>query len=96
MFPAYRSGRAFARLWDEANCYLRARGIAWSMSRISAFSQKSLAAHRRLDARRVGRANFLRWRGGQIMIASVPPYLHIALGGGRHPEVRLCGPGAAT
>ncbi len=96
VFPAYRSGRAFARLWDEANCYLRSRGVAWSMSRISAFSPNSLAAHLRLGARRVGRANFLRWRGGQIMVASVPPYLHIALDGGRHPEVRLCGPGAAT
>ena len=96
VFPVYRSGRVFARLWDEANCYLHARGVGWSMSHISAFSPNSLAAHRRLGARRIGHANFLRWRGVQIMMASVPPYLHLALGGSRHPEVRLCGPGAAT
>ena len=57
--PGFRLGRSFARLWDAANDLLRARGIGWSISRISAFNPASLAAHARLGTVPLCYATFL-------------------------------------
>lgn len=87
--PAHRSGLAFARLWDEANAFLRQRGVEHSWSRISAFNPGSLASHARMGAETVGRATFLRLGGCQLMIASLPPYRHLSLGRSRRPIIEL-------
>ena len=76
--PEHRSGLGFARLWDEANGWLRRRGVAFSWSRISAFNPGSLASHARLGARVAGKATFFRLGPCQLMIASLPPYFHIS------------------
>lgn len=78
--PGERLGLTFPRLWDTASGYLRERGIRWSLSRISAFNPASLAAHRRLGARRIGSATFLLMGSVQLMLSSFPPYLHLSLG----------------
>lgn len=57
--PRYRLGRSFARLWQAANNLLRAQGIEWTLSRISAFNASSLAAHARLGTVSLGYATFL-------------------------------------
>lgn len=91
--PEHRMGRTFARLWDGANAYLRARGIAWSLSRISAYNAGSLKSHGRLGARVIGRASFLVLGPLQISWASVPPYVHLSWGrraGG--PRLRIRAP----
>ena len=77
--PEHRNGLGFARLWDEANNLLRQRGVAVSWSRISAFNPGSLASHKRLGAKIVGSATFLKIGMAQFMIASGPPYLHCSL-----------------
>lgn len=87
--PEYRNGLGFARLWDEANAFLRQRGVACSWSRISAFNTGSLAAHARLGARVVARATFFRLGPGQLMVASVPPYLHLSLARAQMAAIRL-------
>jgi hypothetical protein len=87
--PEHRSGLGFARLWDEANRFLRQRGIAASWSRISAFNPGSLAAHARLGAKVVGKATFLRLGTCQLMLASMPPYFHLSLRRSEMPSIRL-------
>lgn len=87
--PEYRSGLGFARLWDEANDFLRQRGVAFSWSRISAFNSGSLASHARLGAKIVGNATFLRIGACQLMVASVPPYVHCSLRQEDVPSIRL-------
>lgn len=75
--PEYRLGRLFARLWDFANCELRARRYRWTISRISAFNPESLAAHSRLGARRLGSAVFIVAGSLQVSFASFRPHLHL-------------------
>ena len=87
--PEHRSGLGFARLWDEANAFLRQRGVAFSWSRISAFNPGSLAAHGRLGAKILGKATFFRFGPCQIMVASMPPYLHLSLRRSTIPSIRL-------
>lgn len=90
--PDLRHGLAFARLWDAANAYLRARGVKWSFSRISAFNPHSLASHGRLGARRIGVVTFLVLGPWQLFMAARPPYLHVSAGPGSVPRIPLYAP----
>ncbi|ADE16267.1 conserved hypothetical protein [Nitrosococcus halophilus Nc 4] len=87
--PDYRSSLVFARLWDEANGYLRERGIRWTLSRVSAFNRMSRESHRRLGAVDVGSALFLVMGGRQLMFSTCRPYLHISSGSASIPVVRV-------
>lgn len=87
--PEHRRGLGFARLWDEANDFLRRRGVAYSWSRISAFNPASLASHARLGAEIVGSATFLKAGTCQLMVASVPPYVHFCRRRADMPSIRL-------
>jgi hypothetical protein len=87
--PEHRLGLGFARLWDAANAYLRERGIEWSVSRISAFNPRSLAAHSRLGIRRLGSAVFFRLGRVQLTLSSLPPKAHFSLGPNRIPVFML-------
>jgi hypothetical protein len=87
--PEYRTGIAFARLWDEANAYLRRQGVAVTFSRIGTVNRASFASHARLGARRIGMATFLRLGPAQFMVATAWPYLHLSRGRGSRPNLRL-------
>jgi len=76
--PEHRMGRTFARLWAAANEYLRARGVRWSLSRISGYNPASFNSHKRLGARVIGRASFLRIGNWQLMWSNRAPYLHLS------------------
>lgn len=91
--PEARGGLGFLRLWDEVNAVLRERGIAWSISRISAFNPGSMQVHGRLGARELGWALFLRLRGWQLAVASCPPRLHLSTSAASRPTYRLAPPG---
>lgn len=91
--PAHRLGFAFARLWDTANVFLTEQGVRWTVSRISAFNPGSLAAHRRLGARRIGSALYLGLGSWQLMVADVRPYVHLGVKPGHVPELTLVPPG---
>lgn len=93
LVPEHRSGLGFARLWDEANAFLRQRGVACSWSRISAFNPVSLASHARLGARVAGRATFLRLGPCQFMVASLPPRWHLSFRRNDRPSLTLRNPG---
>jgi GNAT superfamily N-acetyltransferase len=94
--PEYRAGRAFVRLWDTAHEYLRARGIGWTMSRISAFNPGSLASHERMGGRRLGSALFLCLGPLQIASATTGPYLSVSWGHRARPRIVLRAPGAVA
>jgi GNAT superfamily N-acetyltransferase len=87
--PAHRASLAFARLWDHANAFLRNEGIAWSVSRISAFNPGSLNAHARLGARPLASACYLYGRRWQLMLADIAPRMHFSAGPASIPELRL-------
>ena len=90
--PEHRGGIVLARLWDEANAYLRGRGIGWSLSRIGTVNRLSIASHERLGARRIGTATYLCYRRAQFMIATVAPYLHFSLASRSKPTLKLHSP----
>jgi len=92
LLPEHRSGLGFVRLWDEANAFLRQRGIAFSWSRISAFNPLSLTSHARLGARVAGRATFLRLGPCQFMVASLPPRWHLSFRRMDRPSITLQNP----
>lgn len=77
--PDHRSGFAFARLWDTANAYLRARGVRWSASRISAFNAGSLRSHGSLGARVLGSATYVSLGPLQLMTSTFRPRLSLTL-----------------
>jgi hypothetical protein len=78
VYREHRNSLVFLRMWDEANRYLAARGVRWSLSRISAFNPGSLASHARMGARRIGSAVFLSIGSLQISAASVPTRFSIS------------------
>jgi hypothetical protein len=90
--PELRNGVIFVKLWATALEHLRERNKRWSLSRISAFSPDSRAAHRRMGAIQIGSAFFADLLGVQFTIASVPPFLHIAWRGSHGPNLRLRAP----
>lgn len=96
VLPAHRSGIAFARVWDEANAYLRQRGVTATLSRIATVNRVSLASHRRLGARPIGSATFFRLGPAQIMMATVRPYIHLSLSPSRRPHLHLSSAGGKT
>lgn len=89
LVPAHRVGFGFARLWDEANSVLRARGLYWSVSRISVINTKSLAAHDKLGTRTLGTAAFLRIGALQLMLSNLAPFIHLSFSAASAPTLRL-------
>ncbi len=85
--PQLRLGTVFCRLWDEAHGRLHARGIQWSCSRISAFNAASLRAHRRVGIVHLGAATFFALGRWQLMLANLPPYLHISGSAASFPQL---------
>jgi hypothetical protein len=87
--PENRLGAVFGRLWDEANSQLRADGVQWSCSRISAFNPDSLRAHGSNGAARFGSATFLRCGQWQWMLSTLAPYVHLSRGPAACPQLRI-------
>lgn len=74
-----RLGFLFAKQWDVFDALLAPQGIRYTLSRISAFNQRSISSHRSLGAHDCGGALFLILGKLQIMLALQSPFL--ALGG---------------
>lgn len=75
LHPDARLGFAFLRLWDAANALLRARGISWSLSRISGFNPGSMASHSRMGATRVGGLIAVKGPKRQLVFSSYTPFV---------------------
>ena len=92
LVPEYRVGFGFARLWDEANAFLRAHGLHWSVSRISVINTKSLAAHDKLGTRTLGTTAYLRVGPAQLMLANLAPFIHLSFSTAGAPTLHLRAP----
>lgn len=90
--PRYRGSRVFFRLWQAANAQLVTEGVEWSFSRISALNTESLAAHRRMGAKSVGKAVFLSIGHLQLSFFSLSPFFHFSSGPQRLPCLDLTTP----
>jgi hypothetical protein len=93
--PEHRVGFGFARLWDEANAYLRARGLNWSISRIDVLNAKSLAAHDKLGTRTLGTAIFMRLGPLQMMLTNLAPFIGLSWSAASAPTLHLHAPQGA-
>lgn len=90
--PELRLGRTLGRLWKAVDAQLGREGVRWSFSRISRFNAASVAAHARLGARRIGAATFVVCGPLQLMLASLPPYVHFSWSASRRPVFTLTPP----
>jgi hypothetical protein len=87
--PEHRNGIAFLKLWDEANRFLTAHRIQWSLSRISAFNSGSILSHAKMGTQRIGAVTFLSIGSWQIAASTVPPYFHFSTHAGSFPTYAL-------
>lgn len=85
VLPEHRMGLGFTALWHGVNEHLQQAGVTATLSRISSYNLASLRAHRRLGARDIGRAWFLRLGALTVMISSLAP----RLAAGRSGRLRL-------
>ena len=87
--PRFRLSRTLARLWQAVDTQLKARGIQWTFSRISAFNAESLAAHAKLGTIECHSATFLLVGRLQLSLLPQRPYVHASLSTRRRPTLRL-------
>lgn len=86
-----RLGFLFAKQWDAFDTLLKPQGVRYTVSRINAFNQRSMASHRSLGAQDCGWALFLRLGSLQWMLSNQRPFM--AWGG--RPALHI-GPKQAT
>lgn len=87
--PAYRNGIVFLKLWDEANRFLTAHHVRWSLSRISAFNSGSILSHAKMGTQRLGAVTFLSMGPWQLAASTVPPYFHFSTQAASFPTYAL-------
>jgi len=87
--PRYRYTSVFARLWDAAYTHMRASGVDWTMSRISAFNAGSIRAHIRLGAVERGTLDFLCVGPVQLAFGAFHPRLRLSVGERGKPAYRV-------
>jgi hypothetical protein len=87
--PSLRLSPVFAKLWSEANGWLRGKGIAWTLSRISCYNERSLLSHGRMGSIKLGRMTFLKLGSLQMVFSSLSPHAHFTIGKASGPVIRL-------
>jgi GNAT superfamily N-acetyltransferase len=94
--PAWRMSRAFQRLWDEANAWLRARGIGWTLSCVHGANRTSLASHRRLGATHISHAWILRIGERQLAAFTQAPFVDLCVLPGARTTLVVRAPSSAS
>lgn len=90
--PAFRAGRSYAALWAGAADWLAARGLDWSLSRITDYNAASLTAQARMGGRKVGMVWALTLGPWQLTASSLlPGWRWHRIGGDRAPRLALDG-----
>ena len=95
VLPEYRMGIAFGAIWNGAREYLRERGIKRTFSRVTRTNLSSRRAHQRLGWNRVGRAVFLQLWQFELMVATLPPFVHASWKEEARARLRLRAPALA-
>ena len=91
--PAHRGSLAFARLWDAADALMRARGVAWTLSRVASVNTLSNASHARLGAVTIGTLAVIRVGRAQVYVTSRPWRLRLSSRRGALVTLTLRAPG---
>lgn len=86
---AHRGGLIFARLTDATWALLRAHGRTEVASYIAASNRGAIGAEERLGGCRLGRAVHFRLGPLQLLVASLPPYLHLSVSDRGAPIMRV-------
>jgi hypothetical protein len=94
VYPEYRFGLTFLRLWHEMERRLQAQGVRWTVSRITAYNARSLASHKRLGFTLCAHCVFVQVKGWQLALVSQAPFVHLSLRPGVGPELVLSLPRA--
>jgi hypothetical protein len=89
VLPEHRMGLAFAGIWHGVSEYLRARGVHYSFSRFTRFNLASRRAHERLGCKAVGNVVFFQFNSMQLMVGTLPPFLHVSLSSSQRVSLRL-------
>ena len=89
IFPQHRMGIGFMAVWHGANFYLHERGVKYTFSRLTRFNVASRRSHARLGWKCAARAVFLKAWHGEVMLASVFPYIALTWNPSRRPLLRL-------
>jgi hypothetical protein len=89
VLPRYRMGRLLSYLWGVAAGELKGKGVEQTISRISAFNAESLASHRRMGGRIVGRAMFICAGRLQLAKSSLAPKWHLSWREDQRPEFHI-------
>lgn len=87
--PASRGGPVFPALWDAAWELLRQRGYRWTASRVSAFNDQSLRAHRRIGARPSATIMVLRVGRSGLVLSTVGPPVRLFRSGMQTTEISV-------
>lgn len=87
--PRYRLGRTLSRLWKGVDAVMGARGVRWSISRISLSNVASIQTHERMGAVHLATGAFLVIGWLQLSFFSKAPYLHISLNASQCPVISL-------
>jgi len=77
VFPEYRLGRLFMRLWQKASADLANEGYEKSLSRITAYNRRSISSHERMGAKKVGRIVFLKIGSFQLGFHPLSPWISL-------------------
>ncbi len=85
--PEHRNSLLFAKLWDQANRYLREQGRTRTLSRISGFNPQSLQSHARLGAAIVQKRVYLVFGNRELCLANRAPRFSFSGSPARIPEV---------
>lgn len=79
LFPEHRLGLGFVALWNGANEFLFERGVRYTFSRLTRFNLASRRAHKHLGWKLVGRAVFFKAWQVEVMLATIAPFVHVAV-----------------
>lgn len=92
-----RGGIVLAALCDGADEIQRSKGCRWTASQVSAFNVPSLrAVISRPGSRRIGRLLFFCVGPCQLMLATIPPHVHLACRRSTMPTVAIQVPDGMT
>lgn len=87
--PERRLSPIFAILWTAANAWMVTHGIAWTLSRVSCFNERSMRSHGRLGMVKLARLTIAQFGPVQITLTSIKPYINLSVRPQPGPAFRL-------
>jgi len=87
--PAQRLSYLFPKLWDQTNIYLKDLGFEATDSRITGFNIHSINSHKKLGAKVIAKALYIKAGNIQVSLSSTSPYLHLSCKENVVPEYKL-------